>query len=223
MFLRRREPVLLTEERLDGLCPSLNRPVVDLEDLPVGPARSAIALFRDEAGQRGLVVTVRSEESGVVALFEFQGEVHDRPHQALDVGLTFAEGMGFLFDDDMLVSQQPDRHQRAVEIWCELTGDEPHETPTPVPAPAPEPMALVLEDLVEDDLEEVLPVEEAPPALPPAPVLSKFRREEGEASAKPGETGSGAQLARIPILRRRRSAADGPQTPPLLTRLLARF
>ena len=44
MFLRSREPVLLAGGRMDGLRTSLNRPVIDIEDLPGGPARAAIAL-----------------------------------------------------------------------------------------------------------------------------------------------------------------------------------
>lgn len=240
MFLRRSEPILLTEEGIDGLCPSLNRPVVELEGLPAGPARSAIVLYSDDLGQQGLLVTVRSEDSGASTLFEFQGEVSGQAHQVLDLGLTFAEGMGFLFDEDMLASPDPGGRRRALEIWCELTGDE---APAASAQPGgPPPGDLLLDDLVEalegdlgeeltleplDALEsritaaaEAVPEVEDEPARPQAQVLSKFRRPDPAADAN---ANSGAELARIPILKRRRTAADGPETPPLLARLLARF
>lgn len=243
MFLRRSEPVLLTEAGLEGLCASLNRPVVDVEDLPVGPARSAIALHRDGQGRRGLIVTLRSEDSGGVVYFEFEGELNDDPHQALDVGLSFAEGMGFLFDEDMLAGGDPTRRRLAIEHWCRLTGDELPGISDSVAAPAstPAPQAdgdgsLLLHDLVEgidedlggQDDAEGLDFEEELPPMQESAVLTKFRRSPSPAApeaprpAAPAAPGAPAELARIPILRRRRPASDA-ETPPLLTRLLARF
>jgi len=262
MFLRRSEPVLLTEEGLEGLCASLNRPVVDVEGLPVGPARSAIALVGRPDGSRGLLVALRSEDSGTVATYEFEGELSADPQRALDAGLSFAEGMGFLFDEDMLASGAPARRREALEHWCRLTGDE-----LPGAAPlVPEPLlpvsegpeiaggdgSLALHDLVDalddaldDDLDhdlhheldheldtaidmddvlgahEELDLAEQAPAPSEAAVLSKFRRVEAPADADAAPAGGGAELARIPILRRRKPAEA--ETPPLLTRLLARF
>ena len=114
MFLRRSELIQLTEEGLEGLCASLNRPVVDLEDVPVGPSRAAIALHRDGDGGLGLFVALRSEGSGALTFFVFQGELNSALHDAMDTGLSFAEGMGFLFDDDMLMSGGSDWRRLAL-------------------------------------------------------------------------------------------------------------
>jgi hypothetical protein len=248
MFVRRSEPIPIVEEDLEGLCPSLNRPVVDAPEMPVGPARAAIALFQRAGGARALAVAIRSEDSGAVTLFEFQGELSAAAHQALDTGLTFAEGMGFLFDDDMLAEAGGGR-RRALECWCELVGEDlppvaEQREPEPPLRPTPlEDGAMMLDDLVESiegDLGDELDLEvdlgpdldaiPAPPEpAPQAPQLSKFRvrrgappdATEGPAPAPSGDEISGAQLGRIPILRRRRSADEAGPT--LLTRLLARF
>jgi len=224
MFLRRREPILLTEEGIDGLCASLNRPVVDVEGLPVGPASSAIVLHRSAAGERGVAVAVRSEDSGAVVLFVLQGEPGAGAAQAMDAGLAFAEGMGFLFDEDVLAAGLPTGRRQAMEIWCHLTGDD-------LPAEDVFDTGGLDEDLM---LDEVLDLDDALELTPPgAATLSKFRRpaaaraaaapEPLEAAPPSPEDGNAAQLGRIPIVRRRRSDDADPESPPLLMRLLARF
>lgn len=231
MFLRREEPILLAEGGIRGLCASLNRPVVGVEDLPAGPARAVIVLYWSRSEEASLAVAVRSEDSGAVVLFEFRGELDSEPAQALDAGLQFAEGMGFLFDEDVLTSDVPDAERRAAEIWCALTRDE---LPEPLVSLSDE--ALLLDemtdgfdelDTLEEDLSEELPLL-APD--PPQQVLSKFRqppeapaREAGSPEADRDE--APAQLGRIPIVRRRRKSDQQarPDVPPLLTRLLARF
>ena len=245
MFVRRSEPILLTEDGLDGLCASLNRPVVDIEDLPVGPARAVIALHRDAQGRRGLSLALRAEDSGAVTLFAFRGEVAGAAGPAMDAGLAFAESMGFLFDDDMLASGDLRARAQALACWYQLTGDDP-----PVGSPEGD-HALVLDDLLDPldefaeelDLEPLsadpllsaadpVPAAAAPdgdPAAAPAGgarVLTKFRRA-AEAPGSPADDssedadGASARLGRIPIVRRR---ADEPDpVPALLTRLLARF
>ena len=100
-FLRRTRPLRLAAGRLRALRLSLNTPVVATQDLPVGPARAAIALHTEPG--RGLQVTVgvRSLACGSVALYGFEGEIASRLlSEAMDGALSFAEGMGFLFDDD---------------------------------------------------------------------------------------------------------------------------
>ena len=237
MFVRRSEPVPITEEGLEGLCPSLNRPVVDAPEMPVGPARAAIALFQEPSGARALAVAIRSEDSGAVTLFGFQGELSHSPHLALDTGLTFAESMGFLFDDDMVAAGSQGR-RRALEHWCELTGDDlppagearPEAPLRLTPLEDGEMMLDDLVDSIEEDLGEDLDLHEElsgelGSVLQP-PQLSKFRvQNEAPAapaeSAAPADENAPAQLGRIPILRRRVSAEDA--VPALLTRLLARF
>jgi hypothetical protein len=247
MFVRRSEPLLLTEDGLDGLCASLNRPVVDIEDLPVGPARALIALHRDDQGRPGLSVALRAEHSGAVTLFAFRGELSGSVGPAMDAGLAFAESMGFLFDDDMLQSGDPAARDRALTCWYELVGEEPPAAEPGLPVgEAP----LLLDDLMDplDELMEELdfaplssdpllavasedmePLADPPeatadePATAGASVLTKFRRspEPPEDTADDPE-GMSARLGRIPIVRRRRSE-EQDEAPALLTRLLARF
>ncbi len=175
-------------------------------------------------------MAVRSEDTGAVLFFAFRGELNSEVSQALDTGLQFAEGMGFLFDEDVLAGDPPGAVRHALETWCELTGDElPRERPAsarpPATVAAPDDGILLLDEMAEGldaDLSEDLPPLDAPPV---ARVLSKFRR---PADAPPAETNAGsgpAQLGRIPIVRRRDESRGSAATevPPLLARLLARF
>jgi hypothetical protein len=249
MFLRLSEPILLTEEGLDGLCTSLNRPVVDLEHLPVGPARAAIVVHRGADGQRSLSVALRSVESGAVLSFGFQGELDAGASRAMDTGLTFAESMGFLFDDDMLGGANPadaEVRRRAFAAWCQMSGEElppaavgraavatadPFDAPLDDEDDDGDAMLLLddLADLIDEELDgdpspapadpERTPGEDRVVAPEGAAVLSKFRRPQ-EADPEP-EAGQ-AQLGRIPLVRKRQ-AEEGASTPPLLSRLLARF
>ena len=222
MFLRSREAVPLVAGRIDGLRESLNRPVVDIEDLPAGPARAAIALYRDVSGERGLSVAVRSERSGAVILFGFRGELNSEVGQAMDAGLQFAEGMGFLFDEDILSGSLPATERKALEAWCQVAGD-------PLPAQGPAPARPALAAVAPDD--EVLLVDEmADGGNQVSAVLSKFRRP-GQLSPVDASTteeslaGSPARFGRIPIVQRRKSGGlpRGASVPDLLARLLARF
>ncbi len=242
MFLRRPEPILLTEDGLDGLCVSLNRPVVRVEGLPAAPARAVIALHRDAEARRTLTVALRSEESGVVTLFAFRGEPSADTHRAMDDGLAFAESMGFLFDEDMLLSADPAARKRGLQCWCELTGEElpPGPSLPRPPDPSAEPAALLddsvqldeLDELDElDGLDEFDELDQFAEAVPEDGLLSKFRRDpapaEPTALAPAGDSAgrddrAPAQLGRIPIVRKKKSQ-EGSETPPLLTRLLARF
>jgi hypothetical protein len=234
MFLRCRESVLLTEEGIDALCPSLNRPVVDIQDLPAGPAQAAIALDRSESGERRLIVAVRSEISGEVALFAFRGELNSQPTQAMDPGLQFAEGMGFLFDEDVLAGNLPGAERKALETWCQLTGDElPRQRPASdrhgTRASANPADEVLLVDALSSGGDDPSPHLLRPGARAEGAVLSKFRRPEQVRSVviEPPEDAGGApaQLGRIPIVQRRSNAGQpaGTQVPGLLARLLARF
>jgi hypothetical protein len=122
-FLRRTRPLRLTAGRLRALRLSLNTPVVATQDLPVGPARAAIALHTEPG--RGLQVTVgvRSLACGSVALYGFEGEIASRLlSEAMDGALSFAEGMGFLFDDDV-VGDDAASQEKALVRWREAIGD----------------------------------------------------------------------------------------------------
>lgn len=77
-------------EGLRALYVSLNRPVVTLDSLPVGPAAAAVLLF--EGG--GASVWVRSVRTGTVACFAAA------PPNAADQVFSRAESWGFLFDEE---------------------------------------------------------------------------------------------------------------------------
>ena len=81
--------------------------------LPVGPARAAIVLYAERNEQGSVVpqlsVGLRSLDTGRVAVFQYSGEVRklNSASRALDVALSFAEAMGFLFDDDLVRGSGP--------------------------------------------------------------------------------------------------------------------
>jgi hypothetical protein len=124
MFLPHSEPLLLSEAGLHGLCASLNSPVLNIDELPVGPARAAIALYAGEYGALRLAVGVRSLESGSVAVFVYSQDLNDSssPAIAMDLALGFAEGMGFLFDEDLVGREG---RAGALRCWLELTSEAP--------------------------------------------------------------------------------------------------
>ena len=114
---------------------SLNSPVVAIEDLPVGPARAGIALHEGPAG-RSLVLAVRSVRTGQVLLFapdpgwlEIRG-----PGLELDAALSFAEGMGFLFDEDLVDSGDLGE---AARCWAEFLAEDGPEAVAPEIGTAP--------------------------------------------------------------------------------------
>ena len=140
---------------------SLNSPVVAHESLPNGPAAAAVAL-----DARGAMVCLRSVRTGRTAFFVSGDEL--TPQLALDAALSFAESLGFLFDDDEVVLRGS---EAALLLWDEVCGDA---------APA-RPDADDLEEPGDDDVvwQRELIQSSAPEdhrfAAPAAPTLSKFR------------------------------------------------
>jgi hypothetical protein len=133
---------------------SLNTPVLTIEDLPVGPAAAGIALHAGPEGLR-LTLAVRSVRTGQVVFFqpdEDWSEIHGS-ELAVDATLSFAESMGFLFDDDPIEAGGDVRE--AARRWRELVETAGTEEPAESPGE-------------EIWLEEIAPV-------PPALLLSKFR------------------------------------------------
>lgn len=104
--------------KLERLRLSLNTPVVALENLPVGPAAAGVALHRGAERAR-LTLAVRSTRSGQALFFHPDGWGDDEPADlAVDAALSFAEGMGFLFDED-LVQRGLDPAQ-AARVWADF-------------------------------------------------------------------------------------------------------
>ncbi len=123
MIFRAESPLESASGALRGLRRSLNAPVVTLESLPIGPARAAIAQHCEPAA--GVTLLVRSLRSGAHAFFTSGPELHElgSPQLALDAALSFAESMGFLFEDDALETRGKDGEAEAARIWHELLGE----------------------------------------------------------------------------------------------------
>jgi hypothetical protein len=104
----------------------LNTPVLNVDFLPVGPARAAIVVFAEEYGGIGLAFGVRSNEGGQVAVFRNQESI-DAGRAIADVlepALATAEQMGFLFDEDMVDGVAGSRGRSdAMALWGDLMGD----------------------------------------------------------------------------------------------------
>ena len=175
------EPLLLSQAGLQGLCLSLNTPVINIEELPVGPAQAAIVLFDPGYGTLSLGVGIRSLETRRVAVFVYRGLIDETktPGETMNAALAFAEGMGFLFDEDLVSGGEGGGHARALAAWNDLTQEtatapadrgaqvaaqvaaqrvpEPAaETQSPLSSPPPAAQELVLDDLAEDASNELL-------------------------------------------------------------------
>jgi hypothetical protein len=108
---------------LHALHVSLNSPVVAQGVLPRGPASAAVALDPD-----GAQVCLRSVRAGRTTFFASSAELAATPRLALDAALSFAEGLGFLFDDDEVALRGADA---AAALWTELCGDAAQSAPDP--------------------------------------------------------------------------------------------
>jgi hypothetical protein len=179
MHFCRQPPPEREARALRALHLSLNMPVVAIEDLAVGPARAAIALQDAPEGRTSLLLVLRSQRTGQLACFApdevLQGDASARI--ALDGALSFAESMGFLFDDDAIPELGAGGPREAAESWNDLLGIEPEDLEVdPQPAPAEASPEIWLEDPV---LTAAVPVSPAPALASPAPprvLLTKFRR-----------------------------------------------
>ena len=177
-FLPRQRPLELTAPRVRALRPSLNTPVVAMADLPVGPACAAILVHVEPGHGLQISVGVRSLACGSVALYGFDGPISASVvGVALDAALSFAESMGFLFDDDV-VGDDVSSREKAVLRWQELIGDGTDAAPA-------EPARNAPEDLFEPDGGELTdpPTEDEYDSEPSAEGQAAFDR--GDASPAP--------------------------------------
>jgi len=109
---------------LVSLCCSLNSPVVSIPELPVGPASAAIAIHTDADEGSHITVAVQCRRTGDVVLFRSQGGSGGSVGAAGRSALLWAEGMGFLFDEELCTDPGIEtgvRNKLATEIWRELT------------------------------------------------------------------------------------------------------
>lgn len=147
MFFPRSAPLHLTRDQVRGLRLSLNTPVVATEELPIGPARAAILVHEDASGPQ-VTIGIRSLRASQVALYAFEGDLREESSfaVAVDAALSFAESMGFLFDEDELGAGGAAARARCQGLWRDLLGES-----AAVPAAPEEPAEeLLLEELAED-------------------------------------------------------------------------
>jgi hypothetical protein len=186
VFFPRTTPLSVAPVHVQGLRLSLNTPVVATEELPIGPARAAI-LVHEEPGRSGPTVTIgiRSLRADRVALYGTDADAESGALEvAVDAALSFAESMGFLFDEDELADGGAQAKTRALGLWRDLLGDDAGE-PARAPARASDPEAeLLLEDLAEEATEFVLaPAADAEPA--PEPEIGDFLEEDSGGDLEP--------------------------------------
>jgi hypothetical protein len=240
-FLRRSHPLALGIGQLRGLRLSLNSPVVATSDLPVGPARAAILVHHEPKRGLALTVGVRSLASGSVALYGLEGWIDPEAtgEEGIDAALAFAEGMGFLFDDELVDGSAASR-AKALERWKDAIGEGDGSAP-PVEVEAESESPLELFDLDCSDLTdppvqptlspsldeidlplprpemaleagyEEMAFQSAPEAVP-APALTKFRPRVDTApkTSPPADTSSEAGVpAEIPAQRAPKRQALG--------------
>ena len=185
-------------EQLRLLHLSLNTPVVAIDVLPVGPARAGIALFEGREGPVCLAIAVRSLRTGQLVFYAPDEELEAERDAvvAVDAALSFAEGMGFLFDEDEIAAGGDEGPGSAIARWRDLVEDIPepavgHARPRAgetapvldlvceVPVRGGEAGAEPID--VRNADEVVLADSTAPPedagdaSAAPEPVLSKFR------------------------------------------------
>jgi hypothetical protein len=139
MFLHCKDPLQLSEACLHGLLPSLNAPVAQVEELPNGPVRAAIVIYAKGYGELGLAIGMRALESGDTALYETREPIENESAipDAVERALSFAEGLGFLFDDDMIDRATGTGRPDALEHWNRMMGDEEVYAPGAPAEPPP--------------------------------------------------------------------------------------
>jgi hypothetical protein len=146
MLRRIPEPIALSEASLLAFRPALNTPVLNVEFMPVGPARAAIAVFTEDWGGIGLALGIRSIEGGQVAVYRNRESLQEgaQVSEIFKPALAAAERLGFLFDEDILEGTSGDQgRSQATALWGQLMGAaevevtaasaavRPHETPAP--------------------------------------------------------------------------------------------
>jgi len=160
MFLHCTDPLPLSEACLHTLCASLNAPVVRVEELPPGPVRAAIVIYAQDYGDFGLAIGLRALETGQVAVYKHRTAIPqvEQVPAALDEALSFAEGLGFLFDEDMIEAKSGKGRREALEHWNRLMGEgEVFAAPAVADPPRP-PVAEPGDELSEESL--LTPVED---------------------------------------------------------------
>jgi hypothetical protein len=216
MFSPRSRPPAVREEQLRSLRLTLNSPELAAGELPAGPARAAIALHDEREGILALSVVVQSVGSGARVCWSWDETLSPATVQtATDAALSFAESMGFLFDDDAIGVASVEVRRRALDHWWELVG-------WPV-ADAEAEIALAQPARVEND--GLAPAPEAQGMARERLPLTKFRRRLGPPLAEPAAPEArrqGSALGRLRLVKRAHPG-EAAERPPLWLRLLGSF
>ncbi|MEZ4292556.1 MAG: hypothetical protein R3E53_19280 [Myxococcota bacterium] len=145
MFRRVSEPLQLSEACVLAMRPALNAPVLNVDFLPVGPARAAAVVFAEEYGDIGLALGIRSVEGGQIVVLRNRESIDPTVPvpRAMERLLAEAERLGFLFDEDLVESAPAgEGRSQAMALWGRLMGDSGPSKARARPAapePAPEP------------------------------------------------------------------------------------
>jgi len=248
MLRRISEPLVLSEASLVAFRPALNTPVLNVEYMPVGPARAAIVVFVEDSGGIGMALGIRSIEGGQIAVYRNRDPIEEGAAMSavFAPALTAAEWLGFLFDEDIFEEMPEDQgRSQATALWSQLMGEvevaaastavRPDETPSPAPIETTLDLdeSLALESEGSDGLLEEVAVDPPVQQTLPAQTLSRFRNAEVDdeqsgppAAAEPNPPdkpkGGGSQLGRIPLVRTRRGREGGSRVP-YRARLLSSF
>jgi hypothetical protein len=184
MFFPAERPADPACRELRALHRAMNTPVVAIEQMPVGPASAAVALHRVPEEGVSLTIAIRSVASGQTLFFTPGEELLElgSPSVALDAALSFAESMGFLFDDEEVAGRGGRGPVEAARLWREfideggeadlpLSLEQARETKASREAPRPAAPPPPSEDADPEPLwlSEPLPGEEevVPPPPPP--------------------------------------------------------
>jgi hypothetical protein len=221
-FLRRLRPLEVMGEHIRILRVSLNTPVLSTPDLPIGPARAMVVVHREPRGRMDATIGVRSLRGSEVAYWSFDGQLSNDSDLdvAGDAALSFAESLGFLFDE----APMGPGAEAGKEFRRWLTGERdgtaalrlsPEEKVDDL-FDASEPFDLPLEELLAEE-EPTSP--QTAQISPPAPPLSKFRAR-GEAPPPRAPGAAKQPLARVQLVKRRSPEEERKR---LLRKLLTSF
>jgi hypothetical protein len=121
MFLPVASAPDLAATRLRVLRLSLNTPVLAIEGLPMGPARAAIALVQGSTRSSRLEVAIHSLRTDQVMFYAYEAapEAGGLAASDFDAALSFAGGMGFLFEGDRIDGCGAVGGPDALRLWTD--------------------------------------------------------------------------------------------------------
>ena len=182
MFQQRLRPLEEIERRVAALRYSLNEPSISTAEVPAGPARAAIVVYIENKARHVIVVIRSLVRPRIVQYQAASEEYQDATGMAWSAALSFAESMGFVFDDECLASAEgSDRLEALVTLHHLLDPSSKIE-----PRQSAEEIVVEADPLVDSGLDLDLD-------------LTKFREPASEAAA--GATGPTA-LGRVQPVRR---------------------